>query len=302
MSARKTFALSAAAIILTACATAQENPQYQYSTKYKGDSPYATTQGATQGTTYASNTLPAQTQNVVFQQQPVETSYHSQAAYSATSYATTAQAGPSYSRVNAACIQQNAQHTPGCEPSSVAITQTTAQVAAPYAPQPQTLYATDRTEIAIVSPTEQAMPDSYGTPGYEAMKNAESGWSYEPAMTPEWEVTQSTRPAPAPSTIAPSSTALLGQSVPVTEPFESALPAPSARHAEIYSARSPVMMPRVEQSFTLGTQREVIAGDTVYSFARKLCSSIDEIKAMNSLGADFNIRLGDTIRLPASKC
>ncbi len=295
MSARKTFALSTAAIILTACATAQENPQYQYSTKYKGDSPYATsTQGATQGTSYASNAATAQTQTVVFQQQPVATSYHSQA-----SYATTAQAGPSYSRVNAACIEQNAQHTPGCEPTSIAITQTTAQIAAPYVAQPQTLYATDRTQTAIISPTEQAMPDSYGTPGYEAMKNAESGWSYEPVETPEWEVAQS---APYPSSRTTSSPAPLGQSVPVTEPFESALPAPSARHAEVYSARSPVMMPRAEQSFTLGTQHEVVAGDTVYSFARKLCSSIDEIKAMNSLGADFNIRLGDTIRLPASKC
>ena len=90
--------------------------------------------------------------------------------------------------------------------------------------------------------------------------------------------------------------------MPVTEPFESALPAPSARNAEVYSARSPIMLPRGEQVYTLGTQHAIKAGDTVYSFARKLCTSVDEIKAMNSLGADFNIRLGDTIRLPASKC
>jgi len=50
------------------------------------------------------------------------------------------------------------------------------------------------------------------------------------------------------------------------------------------------------------TQHQIVTGDTVYSFARKLCSSVEEIRAINSLDGTFNIRLGDTIRLPASKC
>ncbi|XER21972.1 LysM peptidoglycan-binding domain-containing protein [Fretibacter rubidus] len=43
-------------------------------------------------------------------------------------------------------------------------------------------------------------------------------------------------------------------------------------------------------------------GDTVYSLSRKLCTSIDDIKQMNGLGSDFNIKIGDSLRLPASRC
>lgn len=128
------------------------------------------------------------------------------------------------------------------------------------------------------------MPDSYGTPGYEAMKNAESGWEYETQATPQWEAVQ----APAQSA---------GTSVPMTQPFASPLPSPEMREA-----RSHMITPQNEQSFARGSQIEIQEGDTVYSFARSLCSSVEEIKQMNSLDGNFSIRLGDSIRLPASQC
>jgi len=49
-------------------------------------------------------------------------------------------------------------------------------------------------------------------------------------------------------------------------------------------------------------QYEVNQGDTVYSLSRKLCSSVEIIKDMNELSADFAINIGDTLKLPASGC
>ena len=314
MSAQK-IALLSTALILAACATAQENPHYQHSTKYKGNplnSPYGagntaptqvahnygtTTRGysaagqhaadistAPAGTVLARIVHPetseaaANTRQVIYEQDS-----RNNGGYSSASYGTTTYSAPAYSRVDAACIQQGLQNTADCQPSTVAINDQSAAVAQPYVGAPQTLYVTSSTTTPL-SPTEQVMPDSYGTPGYEAMKNADNGWEYEPQATPEWEAVQ-----------APVQSA--GASVPVTQPFASALPSPEMREA-----RSHMIAPQNVQSFTRGSQVEIQEGDTVYSFARSLCSSVDEIKAMNSLDGNFSIRLGDSIRLPASQC
>lgn len=262
MSAQNKIAILLAATVLTACATAQENPHYQHSSKYTGEAP---------NTVYAEN-IAADTRQVVYIQSPEAQNL------TTANYATTTYAAPSYSRVNAACVAQGLQNTAGCAPAPMAINSQSAAVASPYAGNPQTFYVTNTTTTSAatsgVSPTDTLMPDSYGTPGYEAMRNAQ---------TPQWETVQS---VPAP-----------GVAVPMTQPFASPLPAPAVRQA-----MSADMMPRAEQNFTLGTQHEIMQGDTVYSFARSLCSSVEEIKAINGLDGNFSIRLGDTIRLPASKC
>ncbi len=308
MSAQK-LTLVSAALILTACATAQENPHYQHSTQYKGNplntpygagntAPTQTAHGYGTTTHYGSNTSTAQAGTVLARVVEPETSQAAadtrqviyenssqSAGHMPASYGSTTYSAPSYTRVDAACIEQGLQNTAGCQPTTVAINGQSGAIAQPYAGAPQTLYVTSTT---AVSPTEQAMPESYGTPGYEAMKNAESGWAYEPQTTPEWEAVQ----APTQS---------VGVAVPVTQPFSSPLPAPRAREAQIRGASSPVTI-QSQENYTLGTQREVREGNTVYSFARELCSSVEEIQAMNSLDGTFNIRLGDTIRLPASRC
>ncbi len=300
------LALVTTAIILTACATAQENPHYQHSTKYNGSTPVS---ASVPSTSYTSNTVvrssanaPAGTvlaryvhedpnqplgdvpgslstdfgntapaRNIISApQQPSQN-------YAAAGYGATRYNAPSYSRVDAVCVQQGTQNTVACPATPLPITAQTASIAAPYSGGAQTLYVTSNTTTAIApSPTELAMPESYGTPGYEAVKNAEAAW---------------------PASAQANAPAAVGVSVPMTQPFASPLPAPSVRQA-----LSPDMMPRNEQSIALGSQREVVTGDTVYSFARSLCSSVEEIRAINSLDGTFNIRLGDTIRLPASKC
>ena len=298
------YALLSAAVILTACATAQENPHYQHSTKYQGSAPntvYASntsSQGSTSvqhsglnspaGTVLSrvvhteDSQAAADTRKVVYEQTTQSGSY------SSAGYATTTYNAPAYTRVEAACVEQGLQNTLGCTPTSLAINNQNAAVATPYTGGAQTLYVTSTT-TKPVSPTEEAMPDSYGTPGYEAMKNAQTEWSYEAQETPEWEAVENSAPP-------------VGTSVPMTAPFASPLPSPEMRAPKIQEARSPISAPQGEVSFERAMQHQIKEGDTVYSFARGLCSSVEEIKAMNSLDGNFSIRLGDTIRLPASKC
>ena len=326
MSARTHLPLFSAAIILAACATAQENPHYQYSTKYKGAAPSTShaanvSTSTVSGTTvsgqsvtrqsYSAANAPAGTVlaryvhedpnqplgdvqgSTAFVGQTISQPAPQRSSYAAASYETTTYSAPSYSRVDAACISQGAQGSAACTPTSLPIGRQSASIASPYLGNPETLYVTNKTitsaAATAISPTEQAMPDSYGTPGYEAMKNAETDWDAARAATPNWE--------PVEAAPQQSAETALGVAVPMTEPFASPLPAPSVRQA-----LSPDMMPRNEQSFTLGSQHVIAEGDTVYSFARNLCSSVDEIKTLNGLDGSFNIRLGDTIRLPASKC
>ena len=75
--------------------------------------------------------------------------------------------------------------------------------------------------------------------------------------------------------------------------------APAAQ-PQTFTASAPVPMPSLS---TEGyTRREIVEGDTVYSMARNLCADVSEIQQINGLNASFNIKLGDTIQLPASRC
>lgn len=44
------------------------------------------------------------------------------------------------------------------------------------------------------------------------------------------------------------------------------------------------------------------AGNTVYSIARGLCVRVNEIKLLNGLNNDYDIRVGERLYLPASRC
>jgi len=43
-------------------------------------------------------------------------------------------------------------------------------------------------------------------------------------------------------------------------------------------------------------------GDTVYSLARKTCVGVNVIQSMNGIGADYGIKIGQSLNLPASVC
>jgi len=46
----------------------------------------------------------------------------------------------------------------------------------------------------------------------------------------------------------------------------------------------------------------VRGGDTVYSLARRNCVSVTDIQSINGLNSNFGIKIGDSLKLPASRC
>lgn len=318
------------AMTLTACATAQENPNYKYSTKFKGAAPssaYASNtasetrqyspvsdNGVAQasvshtGYQYAAQeptaplsytqTVPAaavtHTHNISQPtiSQPNISGHTVAAGYAVTSqpYAAGSHSPSYYSHVHADCVSSGQQGTRACTPAALPISVKSAHITPPYrstgAQRPQTVFASETAPAphyetrsysagAPVSPTHDLMPESYGTPGYEAMKNAETGWSHEPQNS---HMSHPNASAPAMGTPA-----TLSASTANTDPY-----AP--------------MQPLLDRQHRLGQSHAVVQGDTVYSFARALCSSVEDIKHMNGLDAQFSLQIGQVIRLPASNC
>ncbi len=214
-----------AALCLSACATYQENPNYQYSSKYDGqDAP----------TQLATNTSQPQPQTVT------------------------------YSAPIAAPRQTIIASTP--------------VAASPY---PDEVTIINPAAIAP-SPTDSAYAGQtvIGTPGYGL-------------YAPE------TVEAPNALEIAPSAAQAIeydysenvvvaGADVPLQQ-FE------TRGLSGMSSDASPTIT-------VPGANYTVQQGDTVYSMARRLCVGINEISGPNNLGADFNINIGQAIKLPASRC
>ncbi|WP_371395763.1 LysM peptidoglycan-binding domain-containing protein [Fretibacter rubidus] len=329
MSNRLIVIALASTAILAACATAQENPNYQYSTKFKGASPYATpTQNAsntvttvtTQPVTYV-QTVPAitgATQNASYQTVTQNTQTQNSAGYNTARYNGAQPA--SYTQLDHRCLSKETNRqliggalggtvgavlgkkviggTKGavagaalggaagygigdksinCDPVQVPIAAQTPVVSQAYYPSNNAVYNPAQGEVVFANtqtvspaaPTDAAMPaeitQGYGTPGYQAMLNAQNDTLDDiNAYVPD----TASAAVPAPQMVDVSSS--------TTAPYSI--------------------------STTLGGQHQVMEGDTVYSLSRKLCTSIDDIKQMNGLGSDFNIKIGDSLRLPASRC
>lgn len=74
----------------------------------------------------------------------------------------------------------------------------------------------------------------------------------------------------------------------------------------LYDAPAQAVMPAAPQAVQTpalqGVTYIVQEGDTAWNLSRRTCSSVNDIKAMNSLEGDFLIKAGEAIRLPASAC
>ena len=274
--------LATVVIALTACSTIQENPNYQYSTKYKGASPHGPTQVASHVSIQTAQPRQhAQTQK----QRIVQARPQSNTAYQthAVSYQNTPAQTASYTKLDHRCLtrETNRQligdaagygigdNSINCDPIQVSIPQHSAVISPAYAPttQPNSNMVLASSET-ISAPTDNAMPteitDSYGTPGYQAMLGEDLNVSS--ALTQGYG-------------------------------FENAQPLQNAQFTQT------VIEPMNTDINSAGIiQYEVNQGDTVYSLSRKLCSSVEIIKDMNELSADFAINIGDTLKLPASGC
>ena len=291
MSSRIIWITTVAALTLTACATQQESPIYQQSTKYDGNQPFtnvANNQTATQsgnvhtvrydqgyGSTHASTPIVYQSQRapsavwasdlpggyheVGYQTTPATHTGSSQSGYTETVTVQNRPVQPHpYDYSSQASVSQ-AQAYPASSTAYTTYASTTSSVASSQiqsAPLEDPVYS---------APTDEAYSDdTFGTPGYHAVMAAQN--------------------APAPV-----------QAAPITIAPEPIAPAP-----QTYTASTPVGTPLY--SDTGYTRREIVEGDTVYPMARNLCVEIEEVQNLNNIDGTFNIRLGDTIQLPQSRC
>jgi len=283
-------------LVLSACATQQENPYYKYSSKYKG----------------APTTTVAQAPATV-QSSPV--------SYETSSYGTTQQAG--YTRVNHDCLKKEKNHellgagiggsigaiagkkliggtkgtvigaglggaagygigdkTVNCDPQSVPLQQMSEPAPQTYSATP-TVAASYDTPVIIephVAPTDAEFTNisETGTPGYQVLQ----------AQTVEiYDAPAATMPVSGVSTGAQE----------VTYDYAG---------NTIDASADTTTMPFETRVLTGGnySSHVVKQGDTVYSLSRQLCVSVTDIQSFNNLNASYGINIGDTLQLPPSNC
>lgn len=306
------LASSVAALALTACATAQENPNYQHSTRYQGSSPYTVTgQATTTPASYQTRSSP-----IVYDSPAGYSSVTQQPVYQANSQYST----PSYTQVNHDCLskEMNRQLIGGavggaagafagkeliggtkgtvagalvggvagygigdksinCDPVPV-VAQPTQMIASPtyypttqpYQPAqvvPSTPYTTAETMPYVVQPSPPATPTDtyYG----------------DTVGTPGYEAIRQSQIETATPSVA-------------TTTYQPATGTVTAAMSQEQYANP------IQGGY--GILHTVVQNDTVYSLSRKLCSSVDEIQAMNGIDSNYSIKIGQNLKLPSSKC
>ena len=109
------------------------------------------------------------------------------------------------------------------------------------------------------SPTEEAFAEGHGTPGYRAVAGEDAAREAE-----------------------------VSEAVPIIEDQGTlTISGPIIAAGSLSGTQSRAVMHRVEQ------------GDTVYGLARRYCTTVEAVSAMNGVGGDFAIRVGDDLKLPA---
>jgi len=162
MTLRVILVSTAMATLLAACATQPNNPNYQYSTKYKGSVP----------TVLASNqTAPAAPVTYVEQRSEHQTQVQPVATSHSPTYAT-------YTRVDELCLQAG---TPvRCYPEEFTTGQTKAIIHAPYQTAPDVIFAASEVPKTMTPPVPT---ETIGTPGYHAVQNIDTEYAYPEAQT-----------------------------------------------------------------------------------------------------------------------
>lgn len=282
MSAR--LLLLGTSILLASCATAQENPNYQHSTKY----------GPAQ-TQVADNTAIVQdmsqpTPGAVYNDGPQHIDAQTYSAGTATAVTHTHVMGSDHDLTANHTIESNQVGYPTRAPI--------------LASNPQ---------LQNTSPTEQAYDANrmQGTPGYEMMRAQQAADdthpSYPPARPPVYEAA----PAPSYTPYAPQTASQPPASQPNGARQVDYDYGENLRTSE--NAKNLTAAPTFDQmqgrnragtSANIGTGQSytVRQGDTVYSLSRRLCAPIGDITTANGIGGDYAIAIGQTLNLPNSRC
>jgi LysM repeat protein len=268
MSAR--FLLLGTSLLLVACATAQENPNYQHSTKYG----QGQTQVAENG--YSQPQAPETRQT----QMPQSRSAATNANYLATPDVDTAPNGTGY--LGNEGVTQRADQ-PAAQASSP-----TEQAYNSGQMQGTPGYEMMRAQSHAVQENNSGQLQTH--PSYPAPRAPVYTETPAPAYTPY-------TPPAAPTPVAPRQVEYdYGDNLRADENTRAQPIAPRDNYAPNQT--------RTGTAANIGTGLSYIVreGDTVYSLARRLCAPMDEIMTTNAIGGDFAIAIGQTLLLPNSRC
>jgi len=314
MSAR--LLLIGSTFLAASCATAQENPNYQHSSKYgqtqvAGNSyasPYQSSQGQTGGT---ASTQAAVYSDGIHQFDP-QTSPQTYSASTAQSLTHTHATRSGRSITHTHAMESGHSMTP-------AHTVDMGQVNANYVGNEGTMIQAAHPVENNTSPTERAYDTDrmQGTPGYEMMR-AQQG-----AAPSQSNQGQSYQGQPYPAAPAPSYQNPPAPDYTPYQPPVAAAPAPRGPQPVPYdygqnmvareAAPTRQTAPNYDDSYdrgragtaaNIGTGQSytVRQGDTIYSLARRLCAPMTDITGPNGIGSNYAISIGQTLSLPNSRC
>jgi len=171
-------------------------------------------------------------------------------------------------------------------PSQLVGAQTTVIQPTPVQSMPaQTTLASIPASVTAPTDTSYASREVSGTPGFMAMESARQASLLEAASQdlPEAELVRS----------AP----LVAMGTPISYDYSRNLVQIDATMSEPQFSEVVRAMPQVS-----GYSYTVQQGDTVYSLARKSCVGVSVIQSMNGLNANYAIKIGQSLTLPASVC
>lgn len=341
MTIRMTLTAGASAVLLLACSTAQENPNYQYSTKYKAATPTNYANSAYSG---QAQTLPASYQEASSYNSVNEACLRKEQNYELIGGGLGGTAGAiagnkiiggttgtvvgaglggalgygigdkavncdpvQHSSIQPAAISQGSVHQTATISNNgyaaghsqnfnqasyqngiICPIGTTAQLNGTCLQDSEPVAQPVQSQAAYLQasaqPSESLAPtDSYysgetltGTPGYDAIQS--QTYSYAAPVTP---VTQSAAFGGSSQAVDYDYSENLTYAVAATQPIAS----------ESYILQG-----------TTGSSHFVTEGDTVYSLSRELCVGVGELQGLNNLNASYGIKIGQTLKLPASQC
>lgn len=326
MALRHTLLIAPILLALSACETAQENPNYKYSSTYGEQVPQVFAQNSRNPAHSSSQAQVAPVRYV----QTTPSSSQTQYVRQASAITTTSSGAPAatYTRVNHECLDQERTRTligAGLGGSAGAFAgnkiiggtkgtligaavggtagyglgdaslncepvQIHTQAAAPVITP---AYSPSATTHLASSQTysQQTYTQPNPSAGYSPSPT-ESAYNADTVGTPGYEAVQASLNAEASAPAVSPVQAYAPPAYNIATPEQSIVPA-TAQNTQ----------PLWPNSYNqLGGNYIVEAGDTVYSLSRNLCTTVSDLKTLNNLDQSFSINAGQTLQLPASKC
>lgn len=294
--------ITASTLVLTNCATSQNNPIYQQTTKYQGSVPTTTmVQQARYETQAPAMVSYANTPSPYGQTQPYTRTNHECLSKESNRKLIGGAAGGVLGAVVGRKLAGGnktvgtlagaalggaagfgiADKTIRCDP----ITVQPANTVQAYQPVQRNVTMYPASATIVSAPTQ--ISETVQAPAYGSTNIEENTNSFGENGTPGYYAIHGIE---APQDMAPTQTALQEQYA-----FEDA-------HSVQHTETTPTQPFEVAPASLNTRHHTIIPGDTVYSLARSSCISVAALKSANGIDDSFYIRAGDEIMIPLSKC